>query len=599
MSARLALALVFVIGASAGRAAAQTLRADKAITPDGTEVLAEGPLEVSVTWEKDGRSKRDDCTLMFLTRKAFYVRDKDGANYVCDAYSGTSMYGRAITIETRNRVPAGGGAVAKMVWTRETVRGANPPRFQYDGKPIPPPPIDLTPAAVDPKNLAAVENWLLYCALEQLQSRLDTALLSGDRPTFGTCTAQTKRVVEYMTAAPGADPKLREGYERLAGYLKAQGENRDEVRKLFEEHADVVKKLQQQAQEAQAQLMQRRASLSRNPFGFIGSSFALSQAMNAYELEKRRLELAMGSLGGRSKEMLEALTKAFEAVRKERWTSIRGIGVDRFGLPLESPFEALRGLGTEKAEGLQDLLALLEKRAEIDRQFGKAAGAGDNPFALRDLFVAKVGAIEPTDKGRGVKLFDLARQMVEAARLLPAGAVFDFDRADLLRSAASLACLAATAETKKGEWSWAFSPRAAYAVRLLDRCASLDGTKSLAAADPTGQLREQRGVALLLVGQAEEAYQQAREIEKLRDSPASHVTLARLLVAREKRTDDDALRALQHLDAAFRGGFTDVYEIWTQGKQVKFDGLRPDFTGMKRRPKELKVLFEAVSRALK
>jgi hypothetical protein len=595
MSARLALAAA-VLCTLAGPAAAQpSPRADKPISPDGTDVLAEGPLEVTVDWDKLGKKYKADCTLLFLTRKAFYLRDASGDVYPCAVDSGSYAYGRAMLIETRGPVPVGKGESEKRFWSRDLVPGTDPRQYRYAGKPLPPAAIDLTPLAVDEKRRAAVENWLLYCALEQLQSRVDTALLSGDEPLAKACAEQTKRVVAYLTAAPGADKTLRTGYEDLAGYLESQVKNRLAVRKLFEDQAGQIKNLQQQALEAQGRLMQSQAALARNPFALFGGASTLSRAMSAFEQERKRIELAVSALGGRAKEQLESLAKEFEAARKGRWTAIRTIGVDRYGLPLEAPFEVLRGLG-EKADP-KDVIALLEKRVEVDRRFGKDAGAGDNPFALRDLYAAQSGTIKAADEKRGAALFDLARQTVEAARLLPAGRAFDFERADLLRSAAALACLAATAEARTvlartgGAWSQAFSPRAAYALRLLELSGALDGTGSLAAADPTAQLREQRAVALLLVGQAEEAYQQAKQIEKLREesrSALSRVNLARLLLAREKTTDADRAGALRHLVEAFKGGFGDVQEIWGGPKP---ENLRPDFLRLNS-TKDKKLLAE-------
>lgn len=582
MFARFALAAA--LAALAGTAPAQSLRATKVLAPDATEVLAEGPIPVTFTYFKDNQQITAAGTLQFLTRKAFYLRDADGELAVCETGTGHSKYGRVTTIETQKSVPVGNGAVEKRAWTRAAVPGSSPARFQYDGKPLPPPAVEIKPAAVPDKSATAAENWLLYCALEQLQSRLDAALLGGDAGAGKGCAEQTKRTVAYLTAAPGADPKLKAGYEQLAGYVKSQEENRRAVKKLIEEQEGLAKGLQQRFQDAQSALLQRQASAASNPFSLFGGSFALSQAMYAFQAERERIQVALTSFSGQAKAQYERLTDAFESLRKDRWAAIRKIGLDRYGLPVESPFEALRGLTEQKATA-EEILALLAKRVDLDREFGKAAGAGDNPFALCDLYAALANGV-PGGKDRGGKLFEFALKMADATKLLPAGAVFDFDRAELLRAAAAMACQAAVAETPKGAWSLARSPRAAYALRLLELTGVLDAAQA-ATADPSGLLREQIAVAWLLLGQTEEAYRQADVIEKVRKgSPLSRVAIARMLAAREKRTPADALRAIAILSEAFKDGYTDTDEVWQSLKPK--DVLRPDFVGLRAAPKSKK-----------
>ena len=125
-------------------------------------------------------------------------------------------------------------------------------------------------------------------------------------------------------------------------------------------------------------------------------------------------------------------------------------------------------------------------------------------------------------KQQADKLFDLAQKAVDAVRYVPPGPVYDPDRADVLRTAGGLACMAAMLDSPDDSWRAAYSPKASYAVRLLERAKTIH-------LDQGGQVREQLAVAYALAGRPAEAARLANQIKGSRKgSVAFLITLVRL-----------------------------------------------------------------------
>jgi hypothetical protein len=154
---------------------------------------------------------------------------------------------------------------------------------------------------------------------------------------------------------------------------------------------------------------------------------------------------------------------------------------------------------------------------------------------------------ERTRSAQAEKLFDLATKAVDAVRYVPPGRLYDPDRADVLKTAGGLACMAAMLDSPNDTWRCAFSPKAAYAVRLLERAKTLN-------LDQSGQVREQLAVAYALAGRPAEAIRLAEEIRGTRKGSVPFlITLARLLALNDRARD-----GLDVIQDAVTQGYTDI-----------------------------------------
>ena len=144
---------------------------------------------------------------------------------------------------------------------------------------------------------------------------------------------------------------------------------------------------------------------------------------------------------------------------------------------------------------------------------------------------------------------------------MPAGPVYNADRAELMRSAAGLANLSAVLESKDGGWANVYSPKAAYAARLIERAMEFDRI------DGSGESREQLGVALTLAGRKTEALRTLTEVrESRKTSPTFLYNLARVCGVNGKGKD-----GLVALEDAVAAGYTDVKAL----------ALNPDFVALR------------------
>jgi hypothetical protein len=142
----------------------------------------------------------------------------------------------------------------------------------------------------------------------------------------------------------------------------------------------------------------------------------------------------------------------------------------------------------------------------------------------------------------------VCQSLLEAARRVPNGALYDEHRGYALFFAARLATWAADRDRQDLPWGPAHSPAADFAVRLCD------ATLRYWPDDSDGTRRSQRGWALACAGRFDEAQKQANEVFELRKSDRGFLYLYACLWSSAGRPDQLTLRNLADVIAG--GEFT-------------------------------------------
>ncbi len=160
-------------------------------------------------------------------------------------------------------------------------------------------------------------------------------------------------------------------------------------------------------------------------------------------------------------------------------------------------------------------------------------------------------------RAKAEELLRVAKECARAARLVPPIRAYDGSRIKILTCAALLAERAAQIELEGESWGAAYSPAAAYAVRLIDACESFKEHISL-----SGFRREWRAWALGQSGRVNDGIQQALAVrEQQQKFPEYGFNLARLYGYRNNRVNNhavDAQEAMTWLDFAVRMGWNDI-----------------------------------------
>jgi hypothetical protein len=121
---------------------------------------------------------------------------------------------------------------------------------------------------------------------------------------------------------------------------------------------------------------------------------------------------------------------------------------------------------------------------------------------------------------------------------------------------------------REGGWADVYSPKAAYAVRVLERV--LERVRTFDLLDDSGETREQYAISLLLSGRRAEALTTMEEIrENRKTSPTFQYNYARVLGANAKGKDGIAA-----LEDAISLGFGDVKGLMMNPDFVSLRGER-------------------------
>jgi hypothetical protein len=592
MVARLGFALVGLV-AAVGLAPAQP---KAAVSPDGTEVLAEGPLAVTVFVKEktafgETKATTETGTLLFLTRNGVYFRDTK-LNKMRAVVAKKLL---AASVETAEPVARPDGKKKVMRWELD------PKTAGFAGEALAPAEPDLTPR---PGNKPLEQNWFLFHLLGRLQSRVDTALALGDKRQLDYLTARAKALAAYA-AENALDRGVVNALEGLADYIREQIDAARGLDELYAEQLKVRRDLIRRAREAEAERRARqffaglqllasalpsydeyelsdgtivRVNNGPDVDGVIGGLSGLASAQAGYQYQMGRLAVAQQTFEAGAQKRYQALHDKLIGGRAARAELLRKVGAARFGLTGTVPSDGMPAArqAAAKSKDVKPIIAVFEEQAKFD----KGTGPWDNPYALCELYEVMARAI-PKGPGRAAAVFELAQKAADAVRLVPPGDIYAPERVEVIRAAARLACMAAGAEAQDGFWCRTFSPRAAYAVRLIDRAGALDEL------DVTGELREQRAIALLLTGHLPAALEQAQAVGKLRaTSGAYHYALARLHSAQYWAPEVQALdpkerprcgkAALESLEEAFKYGFSNLRELKEGGLDSDFYALFTD-----------------------
>jgi WD40 repeat protein len=496
-------------------------------SPAADSLFISAPCEVVAT--EDGRDQR-----RFVVRLAkdhvLWRRAPNGPAILVHADRGTVR-----TIKTRD---------GQSVWTFNTVTKA----FQGPKLPGPKPPATISVAGREatPEQRSVLQ---VLALRRVVQIAIQEARFGDDPSELVELNAKIRERAEALRRRQETVPGLRELYEALPKFIDdvaREGNVQDnlileynqEIARLAKEQEKVMARRQANQLLGFAQMFLgampdqeiveangRRFLVDRgmaNPEmfanGFRGMMSASMEAQQQMAMLKQAEAMS-------NTEKREAFLKSLQA-QAEMVGRIRA-REQEIGARLNVP-EADRagddapGDAAKQAKMLGTLLERMARQAEKERD----RLGFDNPMIRCDLVSIQSRILFP-DRTKQIEAWSQqAREMAGLVALVPTGPEFDLDRVELLSSASALALQAAMAEVGPGAWGSAFNPRAAEAVRFLD------AALRIYAADPSGRLRDLRGVALLLSGRGTEALQEFLAIRELSsDSGRRRIHLAHILAA--------------------------------------------------------------------
>jgi hypothetical protein len=533
--------------------AALTASAADRPEPSDDKILHEGPIQGEVVFKnKFGTRQKWTGTIQFVARDAIYMR-RDRSNDV------TVLETAINTVEYAIGKKDG----KKLYWEWDAAKK----EIKGSIAPVNTPVIPVTTA--DPKG----EPKYLFFSLERLQDRIDQAISQADTGLL-KYLADRAEVVREHAEKERFDPRLVRLYVELTDYIKKQAALEKERREFLEQHLEKVELNEIKDKEAalRAEMVKAqglgeyfRGAFPRvnvylgrgwwGPRAYATASYDFGGAMagvatiirgqQQYELERLRIAFAKKLLDRDKEKRLDELGERQEVLKKDRLKHIADVGAELYGLPKskDSLETRERAADLQSKSDFRSLLEVLEARASTERQGDEQA----NPFTLLDSYHTASQLTERSRAAQSEKLFDLAVKAVDAAKYVPPGRLYDPDRADVLKTAGGLACMAAMLDSPNDTWRCACSPRAAYAVRLLERAKSLN-------LDQSGQMREQLAVAYALAGRPSEAIRLAEEIRGTRKGSVPFlITLARLLALNDRAKD-----GLDVIQDAVTQGYTDI-----------------------------------------
>jgi len=554
-------------------------------SPDGSELLVEGPVSATIgRIDSTGRRFLDKGTLLYATVNGVYYRPADRDEVVaCPAAKGTatSVYAE---------VPVEGGKSRPFICELDPAKK----KFVLQVQPLPKRTFTLEPL---PISGAKELNYYLFHALERLHLRSENALTKKNAKLIEHYAGRATAIEAYIQAEK-LDPEMGRIYaglpEYLAGQIKASTEIDEAITAAIRKNSDLAVRARTAVARHQAEstagLLNAfigaipSVEYEYSPFGGlrvverydsagIMSGFStMAQAQMKYQHEMGRLAAAREVLDLSTSERCKKLQAEIQTAAAERTIAIRKVGSERFHFPAENPINNLaevRG-NAAKAKKPEQILEFLKHRLEQN----KGDSPRDDPFALIDLYVEQA-MLTPNLGKNSATLLALAEKAATAARLVPPGDIFDFDRIEVLQSAAFIACLAATAETHNGTWGRAYNPRAGFAVSLL---ASLGTIERF---DPTGESRERQAIAMMLAGRGTEALKTMLSVYELRkESVTYQLNLARLYSVRTAQEDANAKADLEAglnaIEQAVKLGFRNFVKLETE-KDFDFLRLSPRY----------------------
>lgn len=255
-------------------------------------------------------------------------------------------------------------------------------------------------------------------------------------------------------------------------------------------------------------------------------------------------------LGGKQLPPLPSLSKpaaprSDERIERTPTKPQRLSDVLRDGPPKPKPTAA-----SPKPRSPKDFLPLLDAQQQRATLIKEQMGVHD-PFTVAE-WVGLKSTTQIARHQRSTEWVTLGKQTASLARQLPAGVIYDQDRAELLGAAADLMLRAAMIDAENASWTKLNSDKAEMALTLLHAARRFDST------DATGVLREQQALACALSGRWREAYSLAASLRTVRgDSQRFRFLLARLafIVGRPSESIEELAIAIERL------GLTDIRAV--------------------------------------
>ncbi len=500
-----------------------------ATPPVDPDMLAEGPAAIVVNLERpDKIVVAERGSLCCLKKNALWYRQDE--NWKLIKIDGKE--GRVKSVELN------GG---KDRWDWDSQQGL----FVGPAKPVET--IDLTPDSA----LGADETAFLFSAIEQLQKDLESSAMDD----LGVIEETARK---YRSLAGADHPKLADLCLGVLDLVQRRKERDDRI-------ATSLVTLQEDRKQAIADF--HRAEVANFVSGFkdvdadssdeliLSLLFAGARVQAGHLVVEQWTRGRLEQLSVKAKADIDEALKDYEQDADAWRKQLCEVGHDDFGRPT---FEEV-----EKQRGLFATLRSNNDRGGVAKFYVETADQEKmNPFRIseRCLAAAQVPVAKDKRRQKSENLLRLAKECARAVRLVPPERVFDRPRLTILYRAALLACEAADAELEGESWVGAYSPAAAYAVRLIDVFNGYSRFFEL-----SGELRERRAWALAQCGRPDEAFDQAVAVKDLRkDQPEFGVKLARLYCRRGGTADAkaNAKEAMRWLDIAVRSaGFVDILEL--------------------------------------
>jgi hypothetical protein len=558
-------------------AATPVIAADKP-EPSDDKILFEGPVPGVLVFVPPLAAAPQTFAgdIMFVTKDAVYIR-RAGSTSTVSVFDFPRNFLKGITAKKD-------GKQLEWKWddARKEVTGYTTPVAQ-----------PTIPASVAGQK---GERKYVFFALERLQDRVDQAVSQSD-PQLLKHLADRAEVMKEHAEKERMDPSLVRLYAEMPEYIERQKQVDKERKEFLDKHMEKVELNRIKDKEAalRAEMTKStglgeyfRGAFPRvhigigrgwwgRPYAYAGASYDFGGAMagvatiirgqQQYELASLRIRFAKELLDKEKQKTLDSLDERQEKMKEARLRSIADVGAALFGLPKSKDSLETRDLAADlqRKNDFRSLLDVLDKRSSTERSGDEQA----NPFTLLDSYHTMSQLKEKVRADQAKKLFDLALKGIDAVKYVPPGKVYDEDRADVLRSAAALACMAAMLDSPDDSWVKAYSSKAAFAVRVLERAKGYN-------LDQGGQVREQLTTALALAGRHDEAVRLAGEIKGSRgDSNSFLLTYARL-----QSIADNTKESLKTLEDAINKGYQDV----------GFLSKNEDFIAMKRDPTRFNAL---------
>ena len=270
-----------------------------------------------------------------------------------------------------------------------------------------------------------------------------------------------------------------------------------------------------------------------------------AQAQLKHALVQTENEMARKYLDKDTQSQLQQIQSQSDDLRKEQTVSFRRVGISDFTIP-ESAFtdeEDIVGFW-KQARDYRTLIQILSAKYRAEAGTGKE-------FPFRKLEIAWLRAAMPNvdAKRRSEEMFDIAKECVATANMVPSDEFYARQRGEILQFASNLAMQAVVLDMTGKSWAKAYNPKAAYASWWLELAEKYNSM------DIAGDRREQLFSALTLSGQREEALQLGLELKDLRaQSPLYHYHLACLYATQQGKYKE----AMQSLEEAVQTGFKDL-----------------------------------------